>query len=1027
MPANRVSAQDVPCSLFLGLNTELAPGDLPEGVSPDNQDVAYLPGSVFSRACLTKLYPARAGTTVVYTKSYLQPNGQPLTLILYSDGALYKEDITNSPGAISLIGNVFAGSYCNSITAFGREYLAFSDGLHGVDIPRQFDGTNFDRVSQDGPGAGPTSIADINTQEAISSIVFQDIGTISAISESGTVVTVTTSAPHGLTEVSGFVLIRGVTTAGYNGLYQIESIPTTTTFTVINAGSGLGADTTGTVSLGTIVVTTSTPHGLNVGDAAVISGNSGTLNNSQAQTSGTPTPQFWPVVKVVSPTVFWFALTGPAGTLNTTTITLGTGGNVQTGGLVSVGTHQCVVIFQTRQGYLTKPSPPVSFTCGGNKQIQITGIPIGPPNTVARILAFTGAGGSRYFYIPVNAVIPGVSLLFNGSLAPSTIVPATVLLDNTSTSLIVDFPDNTLFGGIAIDIDGNNLFNLVTLGPCLSFFAYASRLWAWGEVNKVQSFLNMGFEGGLRSGAPAAPLGWTPTGTAGTLVANPAAFGDAWQITGDGVAHTQGGLQQTAYQDINNISILEPNTPYSFRFWAKASAPNLTGTIFATLSSVSAGFTSTAQINANQLSTAGAFTALLNFSLNTPVVIPSDLILTIGGNNISNGATVTIDEMLFIFTEQPYRDSDFRVSYVNNPESFDGVTGDLGPTDDVSPIRCCGILRNTLCFLTGERLHRTQDNKTGEPSTWDVDQVASNCGGFSAMSMTSPETPGEDWLIWAGPAGLRIFEGDTPWKISQEIQSDSIGAGRPCWNAINFAVQQTVWVENDPINRRVYIGLPINGATAPNLIFPMDYRELDKAAQIASSGPIHISFTGKMIASDLARKWTRWNLAMNYGKVITRPGNVKQFVVCAGNGQTPGQASGFGNVYLFDSLKLTDDDYGAVVPYYFSYGFVNHEQEQALQVGSHRKLYAYFSFFMTGTGNVQVTPYADTILNAYPVGPQIQLSQSQTFDWGYGINVDAERTFFKFAITPLLGGTDVQFNLQKLVCDAMPHPVSPVR
>src|SRR5437016_3384966 len=43
-------------------------------------------------------------------------------------------------------------------TLFGREYLAISDGKTGNDLPRQFDDTNFDRVSQSGPGAGPTVI-----------------------------------------------------------------------------------------------------------------------------------------------------------------------------------------------------------------------------------------------------------------------------------------------------------------------------------------------------------------------------------------------------------------------------------------------------------------------------------------------------------------------------------------------------------------------------------------------------------------------------------------------------------------------------------------------------------------------------------------------------------------------------------------------------------------------------------------------------------------------------------------------------
>jgi hypothetical protein len=53
---NTAGAIDIPLELFAGLNTELAPSDIPEGVSPDNQDVAFLPGNVFSRPGLHKVF-----------------------------------------------------------------------------------------------------------------------------------------------------------------------------------------------------------------------------------------------------------------------------------------------------------------------------------------------------------------------------------------------------------------------------------------------------------------------------------------------------------------------------------------------------------------------------------------------------------------------------------------------------------------------------------------------------------------------------------------------------------------------------------------------------------------------------------------------------------------------------------------------------------------------------------------------------------------------------------------------------------
>jgi hypothetical protein len=151
---NPTSSVDVPLSLFSGLNTELAPTDLPEGASPDNQDVAFLPGSVQSRPALEKKYssPISGNVTVVYHKSYVAPDGTVYNLILDSAGNFFKENVTSSPGILELVSTVTPGSMAQSITAFGREYIAFSDGKRGNESPRQFDGTNFDRVSQDGPG-----------------------------------------------------------------------------------------------------------------------------------------------------------------------------------------------------------------------------------------------------------------------------------------------------------------------------------------------------------------------------------------------------------------------------------------------------------------------------------------------------------------------------------------------------------------------------------------------------------------------------------------------------------------------------------------------------------------------------------------------------------------------------------------------------------------------------------------------------------------------------------------------------------
>ena len=241
MPANDVGAIQVPYTNFLGLNTDLAPGDLPEGGSPDNQDIIYLPGEIDSRPCLHKLYAVNGTLGVTYQKTYIKADGTPINLVLYTDGSIWQEDVLNNPGVLTKIGNVAPNSYCISVTFGSKEYMAFHDGLHGTDIPRQFDGTNFDRVSQDGPAAAP-AIADLVSTPTITSVTLAASVAITAatsIASGGLIIiTYTTAAPHGIVPNQVF-LVQGVGVAGYNGVFVATTIPDSTHITLTVAGTVL--------------------------------------------------------------------------------------------------------------------------------------------------------------------------------------------------------------------------------------------------------------------------------------------------------------------------------------------------------------------------------------------------------------------------------------------------------------------------------------------------------------------------------------------------------------------------------------------------------------------------------------------------------------------------------------------------------------------------------------------------------------------------------------------------------------------
>lgn len=1003
----------IPLAVFGGLVTDQSPPDTPEGVSPDCQDVEFLPGLVKQRPCLRKIFTLAFPDNPVYQKTFVQPDENPLNLFIDAANDLYKEDVNSTPGTASIISNMAVTGIrqSQSVTAFGREYIACSDGRHGVHIPLQYDGSYLDRVSQDGPGSA-VQAADVATGYAIAAsptgLTHIGGGPIQSVSQVGTLVTAVGPGlfPYftllGKVTPGDQILVAGIGTAGYNGTFTLVSISASQL--TYNAGvSGLAPDAGGGtfdttitfVSLASIGTTT----GFHGGQAVTIAGATDPAYDGTVIIKSFPTigvdSQFY-----VAVSAFGLADSG--------------GGTVGDGGTISAGIHGVVVLFLTRQGYITKPSPRASWTAAGNKGVQVSNIPIPPPNVVARIVAFTGAGGANYFYIPTSFLLPG----------STTAVQSTVITDNTVTSAIFNFTDNALFAATSIDVSGRNYFAQHVLGECIGAFSYASRMFWWGERNKVDNFLNMGFEGGV---LPSFIPGW---GTPGPGLVG--AVGGAWisgvcmQITDDGSNTPRGLLSQSAYQDENGVPILLPSTQYSFRLWANCSVEGGPGSIVAELESDSSGgVIASATIPLSSVTSRGGFYEI-TFTAATPDVIPSDLLLKVYEIGAANGTIVNEDELNMIPTANPYRDALFRVSYVNAPEQFDSVTGVMGSTTDASPIRNCFQLRNTAYYNTAIGKSSFTDNGTGEPSTWAVPNVTQSVGALSIHS-TDPGRvgqgeSGEQWEFTLSQGGVYVFAGGEDMKVSQEIQEPTEN-GFPGWNSLNPAAFDTAWVKNDTVNRRCYIGVATGTATAPNLLFVLDYRNLDSAWAISQNPPVR-SFGGRNIASDTARKWTRWSLELNCGEILARPNGDYQIALGAGNGQLPGTTPGFGNAYLLDSTRLTDDDYGTVVPYWTSYFFPSNEIRAQYRLGAHRLTATYLTVFASGTGLITTAAYVNSLLNLFATNPNYTLRQNQFYDWEWDMWVAGERIAIKVGSIPdpTVHPTDNAFSLQDLTLTLKKEP-----
>lgn len=894
---------DAPLDLFGGLVTDMAAADLPQGVSPDCRDVAFLQGAVKTRPGLLSIYsPISGNPTVNYLKTYTQPSLVKTLLAIDSAGTLWGE---NSPGVLTQIAaGLTPNAAASSASLFSREYISQHDGNFGLDMPRQFDGTYLDRVSQIGPGAGPAAVADI-------------VANISAISRASNIVTVTTAAPTGLLPTDD-VTIAGVTDTTYNGTFPVASIVDSLHFTYAQSAA------------------------------------------NSSSSGGTAAPV----------------------------------------GSIAAGVHQCAVIFVTQQGYLTRPSPPISWTAGGGMRANVTGIPSVStlPNIVARILAFTGAGGDLFYY---TTGLDGA--------------PQMQVFDNTASSFVVDFSDTALLAGIEAD----SLFQLVELGECAGVIGYSDRLFWWGERNKQNNWDNLTFDGGFGGAGNTVPLGWTPDATffagGGYDTTGNAAWGGDYMILGDGATATRGLMTQSAVSDYNGAPRLAANTGYSARACVRMTGALAQGSLHVHIYSASLGIsTAGISVTAAQIasSTWKEFIAPI-----TPAqgftTIPPDLVLRVYADGTPTlNAGFLVDNIEIFPTAQPYNTSLVRASFAEDPESYDGVSGYMNVSEnDGQTVRSAFLLRERLYLVKDFSLHVTQDDGVNEPASWTINEVSCAVGTPSVNGVDL----GEDWAVIAGRAGMYIFDGGEPIKISQEIQ--------PLWDTINWAAGQTLWVRVDTRNKRILCGVPTGAATSPNLILVLDYRSLTSAGEISSLGSILFStLSGKLYAVGRSRKWCPWYISANSCTLAERSDGTAQVFLGngAGNG-SPGPLTMNGKIYQLSDTQFSDDG-SAIDSYYTTYFFLSNDLEQTYQLRSHRKLFAYLALYAEGAGNLNLSAFVDneaysTALTALP------LSSPAPKDLELPINLLGERVAFQLGTnTP-----GAWFKLERFVPSLLPDPWAPVR
>lgn len=1004
---------DLPILTFGGRVTQYDPQTLPMGASPFCQDVKFsgvnpsgtgLVAGVATRDGLgTGFYaaPFAGNPSVNYIKTFVDPLEVVHTLCLDGLGVVRDESPSPVPPNVpAVIGQVIAATYAQSDTLFGREWMAISTSttpVFGIDIPRQWDGTNFDRVSQVGPGAPPLATDDNGAGGvAVTAATQEGNANITEAFENGPNEDIIITATSLHTDTGATFTVAGTAGAAYDGTWVQTSQPggpiprTSTVFVFINPMTPkptLGAG--GTVASSYVTIQTTTPHMLTAGQRVVVAGVGAGYNGT------------WTVYYVVDSTHFtFFAATTGLGPL-------GAGGTITGAGSISAGLHQVAVSFITRENYITKPSPYGSWTSGGNVRVLLSDIAIGPSNIIARVLMFTPvitapALTGPFFYFDGSVPVP------NGAPFPSMIIT-----DNVTTNYECDFLDAVLQLGTS----ATNLFNLLELGECSSVIAYSNRMFWSGERNKLPNVLNLTFDGGFSPGVISPPLGWLldPVSGAGGFAASavgmPIYWGDAYVITGDGATAKRGLITQTMFQDYLGVPIIEANIAYSLRVRVARNAALAAGTLHINLQSTIGGYTT-----AGLALAAGAvgltYTEFIVPILTKQTTIPIDLILQVyaDGTPTLNGSFV-IDCIELFPTLQPYNNTIIRASYSSDPESFDQNTGYLQVGQALNQsVRCMfGLLDNKLYINTERGMYSTQDDGANEPSLWSINTVSSTVGTGSVHG----SAVGEGWAVVAYHDGLYIFWGGEPVKITQEIQPD--------WDSINWHYDHTMYVLVDTTSKRIIVGALIGEGTKPNTEFVCDYSQLANsegttaAQDIASHPQAYYSVYNptKVVAPGKARKWTLWNIKANCAAMSLRSDG--SYHLLRGNG--------VGNGKIYDQLpgQLNDDTVAINSQYQTAYT-PQGEDEQQLQLGTHRKTFKYLTGYVFGSGILSRALYGSQDQRAVSLAP-FTLKNPAQWDFESNINFVGER----MSILISTNAPTAWFELTKLSPTLQRELVTPVR
>jgi hypothetical protein len=446
-------------------------------------------------------------------------------------------------------------------------------------------------------------------------------------------------------------------------------------------------------------------------------------------------------------------------------------------------------------------------------------------------------------------------------------------------------------------------------------------------------------------------------------------------------------ITQQAYQDQLGTPIVTSATAFSVRVTASAPAGATSGDLVVDLFSPSTS-TIWGSFSIPLASMTTEQEIFVGTLLTTPfTIVPSDVLLRIYASALPAGGDVLVDRIEPFPTNLPVLTTQMRASYFDNFEAFDGVTGNLGATQNQQPIRNAFTLFDNLYVVKTRSLYSTLDNGITEPNQWNVREVSNKVGTPSIWGVNV----GEGWALIVGEPGLYLFAGGDPVKISPELDGETDTDGNPgLWQQISWKYGQTVWLRNDTDKRKIYIGVPIptpnkwmpkfpkiSNPTEPNVVLMCSYKELMTASSLQGEGPIRLTYTGELKTMALGRKWSAWSI----------------------------------------------EDGEAMHCQYVTYPFPKSIEAQQEQMGLHELLAKFMSLLVRGEGDLRITMYP----NSLDSDDQISLVPEPLFnpppfgDTEVPLNIVGNRFFVGMETT------DEWFRISRIVMAIGPNPWASVR